>query len=561
MKQELRVILAMALSVAIFVTYQNYFAPAPHAVTAAATETLTSNPVTASVAAKPAVATLTPATPDSTDLSFVATPQTLVIDTAKAKFNLNTVGAVITNAELQDFVATAEKNSVQKDILETADSYALFVGLSGYEALSSDKVFQIVKDETSANQERNIVLAWQDQNLRIEKTFIISPASAPYSVTVKYSVTNRSAAPYVVTPYIENRLRQKVIVEPKGILSKLSNTQQDYFHPQYYKDGKLITKLDWKNFTNAEDAGALAWSGVSDRYFLVASAPEPGNVAAVTLDFKKLVDDKGSFLGGRLYAAPVTLNPSAQFSGGFFNYIGPKEHKALEALPIALDKSVDYGWFAVIATPILWLMRLIHTVIPNWGLVIIALTFIIKMMTHPINKKSLQSMKAMQLLQPKLQEIKKKYPEDKIKQNEEVMQLFKTHGVNPLGGCLPMLLQMPIYIVLYKVLWNAIELYHAPFLWYKDLSAPDPFYIAPVLLGVFMFLQQKLTPNASADPAQQKMMAFMPILFSVFMIFLPVGLTIYIFVNTAMSVIQQYMMRHNLTFKDLIKGKWEAKMV
>ena len=163
-------------------------------------------------------------------------------------------------------------------------------------------------------------------------------------------------------------------------------------------------------------------------------------------------------------------------------------------------------------------------------------------------------MKAMQQLQPKMKEIKKKYADDKTKQQQEVMQLFKTHKVNPAGGCLPLLLQFPVYIALYKVLWNAIEIYHAPFMWiYADLSAPDPFYISPVLLGVFMFLQQKLTPTASTDPAQQKMMMIMPVMFTVFMLFLPVGLVIYIFVNTVMSVVQQYMMKRDISSRDLIK--------
>ncbi len=164
-------------------------------------------------------------------------------------------------------------------------------------------------------------------------------------------------------------------------------------------------------------------------------------------------------------------------------------------------------------------------------------------------------MKAMQQLQPKLEEIRKKYPDDKMKQNEEVMQLFKTHKVNPLGGCLPMLMQMPIYFALYRVLWNAIELYHTPFLHYKDLSAPDPYFIAPIIMGVFMFLQQQLTPNPSTDPVQKKMMMFMPIMFTGIMLFLPVGLVLYICINTAMSVAQQYLMRKDVTMRQLIFGK------
>jgi YidC/Oxa1 family membrane protein insertase len=139
------------------------------------------------------------------------------------------------------------------------------------------------------------------------------------------------------------------------------------------------------------------------------------------------------------------------------------------------------------------------------------------------------------------------------------MQLFKAHKVNPMGGCLPMLAQFPIYIALYKVLWNSIELFHQPFFWfYKDLSAPDPYYITPILLGLFMAAQQKLTPSASADPTQQKMMMIMPVMFTVFMLFLPLGLVVYILVNTVMSVTQQYMYNHGIGIMDLVRGRWKA---
>jgi len=168
----------------------------------------------------------------------------------------------------------------------------------------------------------------------------------------------------------------------------------------------------------------------------------------------------------------------------------------------------------------------------------------------------MKSMKEMQKLQPKLKELKEKYKNDKERINIETMKLFKAHKVNPMGGCLPMLLQFPIYIALYKVLWNSIELYRAPFFWfYQDLSAPDPYFIMPVLLGVSMWLQQKLTPSATADPAQAKMMQIMPIMFTAFMLFLPSGLVLYIFVNTIMGVMQQWMMNKDLRFRDLVRGK------
>ncbi len=164
-------------------------------------------------------------------------------------------------------------------------------------------------------------------------------------------------------------------------------------------------------------------------------------------------------------------------------------------------------------------------------------------------------MKAMQKLQPKLKELREKFKDNRERLNMETMNLFKTHKVNPMGGCLPMLLQMPIYFALYKVLFTATELYHAPFFGpYQDLSAPDPYFVLPILLGIMMVLQQKLTPTAG-DPSQAKMMMIMPIMFSGFMLFLPVGLVVYIFVNTVMTVVQQYFHHRDINLFDLIKAK------
>ncbi|OGQ38543.1 MAG: hypothetical protein A2W61_01970 [Deltaproteobacteria bacterium RIFCSPLOWO2_01_44_7] len=169
-------------------------------------------------------------------------------------------------------------------------------------------------------------------------------------------------------------------------------------------------------------------------------------------------------------------------------------------------------------------------------------------------------MKGMQALQPRLKEIREKYGKDKERMNTETMQLFKAHKINPMGGCLPMLLQIPIYIALYNVLWNSVELYHAPFFWfYKDLSAPDPYLITPILLGITMFIQTKMTPSASADPAQQKIMMIMPIMFSGFMIFLPMGLVVYILVNTGMTILQQWMYKNDIRFRDLLRGRLPAR--
>ncbi|MBU4484698.1 membrane protein insertase YidC, partial [bacterium] len=183
-------------------------------------------------------------------------------------------------------------------------------------------------------------------------------------------------------------------------------------------------------------------------------------------------------------------------------------------------------------------------------------TILIKILLYPISHKSMKSMKRMQQLQPQLKKIKEKYGSDKQRVNVETMQLFKTYKVNPMGGCLPMVLQFPVYIALYKVLWNSIELFQSPFFWfYKDLSAPDPYYITPILLGFAMLAQQKLTPTVSADPTQQKMMMLMPIMFTAFMLFLPAGLVLYILVNTLFTIAQQWMNNNDIKVMDLLRGK------
>lgn len=578
MNQEQRVLLAVALSAVIFIVYQSFFAPPAPMQPVPQTVTQTASPQDA-VPGKTATSAATSGE-DFADPEFVAEPKSLAIETGKFKAVLDTVGGVITSYELKEYQAgTGEKDSKFKDVVaETPDSAVSFYGLDGYPGLNAERVFQIVTDETASDGSRHVTLAWQDKNLRVEKAFTFGIPSSPYVILQSAKIAGRANGGYAFTPYLEDRVRQKPQQGESSFLSSIFQARPDLFGAAYFKGDQLFARSEesaakrkafslvahptskWDaSYAAVKDEGAIAWSGVTDRYFLVAQAPdfasdEKAAAARTGAEFKR----EGDFLVSRFSLPKIVLNSGETASSSWLTYVGPKKLSELPKAGVGLEKAVDYGWFHVLATPILWLMIALHKVIPNWGLVIIALTFIVKMALHPVNKKSLASMKAMQQLQPKMQEIKKRHADDPQKQNEEIMQLFRTHKVNPMGGCLPMLLQMPIYVVLYNVLWNAIELYHSPFLWYRDLSAPDPYFVAPVLLGVFMFLQQKLTPSATADPAQQKMMMFMPVMFSVFMLFVPVGLVVYIFVNTLMSVVQQFMLQRELSFKDLVTGKWQA---
>jgi YidC/Oxa1 family membrane protein insertase len=224
--------------------------------------------------------------------------------------------------------------------------------------------------------------------------------------------------------------------------------------------------------------------------------------------------------------------------------------ESLRAVDPILSDTIDFGWTTFIAVPLLQALKWLHTFVKNYGLAIIILTFAIKMLLFPLTYKSTKSMSKIAHLQPQLNALREKYKDDKEKLNTEMMKFMKTNGYNPVGGCLPILLQMPIFFALYRVLFNSMELYQAPFiLWIHDLSRPDPFFITPVLLTGLMYVQQKLTPTAAADPAQQKMLQFMPLMFGVFMIALPAGLNIYMVVNSATTIVQQWVLTHKMGIK------------
>ncbi len=228
-------------------------------------------------------------------------------------------------------------------------------------------------------------------------------------------------------------------------------------------------------------------------------------------------------------------------------YFGPKELDLLRQVDSSLDHTVDFGWFTIFAYPLLKILKWLYQFVQNYGVAIIFLTLMLKIVTYPLTYKSMKSMKKMAKLQPQLQKIREKHKDDKEALNREMLTIMKTHGYNPMAGCLPMLIQMPIFFALYRVLYSSIELYHAPFaLWIQDLSSRDPFYVTPILLSLTMFVQQKLTPNTATDPAQARMMQFMPLIFGAFMIALPSGLTIYMLVNALASIVQQMILNKKL---------------
>lgn len=221
-------------------------------------------------------------------------------------------------------------------------------------------------------------------------------------------------------------------------------------------------------------------------------------------------------------------------------YAGPKAIETLKTIDAELPSIIDHGFFGFIARPLLYIMKAFYTVVGNWGLAIICLTLLVRLCVLPFALMSAKSMKAMQKIQPMLQSLREKYKEDPMALNRETMALMKQHNANPIGGCLPMLLQIPVFFALYRVIGSSIELYHSPFYgWIIDLSSADKFFVLPVLMGITMFLQQKMTPT-TMDPAQAKIMAFLPLVFILFMLQLPSGLTLYMTVSAIFGIVQQF---------------------
>lgn len=304
------------------------------------------------------------------------------------------------------------------------------------------------------------------------------------------------------------------------------------FEGAMISDGSKTESVALEKTDNEQIVGNPKWAGYTSKYFLFAAASDSlFNKAYITPEDRNPV---------AIIEGSVVVNPSDRQKAEFSYYIGPKYYTELKSHNLGLQKSMDYGWFYFIAIPMLYILNWFHSIFGNYGVAIIILTIIIKLVTLPLTLKSMYSMKEMSKLQPRILELKERYKSDPQKLNQATMDLYKAHNVNPLSGCLPMLLQIPIFFALYKALLLSLELKGAPFIfWLTDLSEKDPYYITPIIMGASMFIQQKMTPS-TADPMQQKIFLAMPILFTILFINFQSGLVLYWLVNNLLSIVQQY---------------------
>ncbi|MEE8397485.1 MAG: membrane protein insertase YidC [Desulfobacterales bacterium] len=377
------------------------------------------------------------------------------------------------------------------------------------------------------------------EGVRIEKTFFFDPSS--YLIELRVTVRNGSSQS--IRDHLMVSLKKRFEQEGRrfgfeGPSALINNSRENV---------DLDDIADKNSYT-----GSLQWMTVQDRYFMISIIPETPVAATMHLSYP----EETHLLTSQYIAPEMVVQPGTEEVFSYQLFLGPKDTSILETLGFDLKKAVYFGWFDPIAKPCVWVMNLFYSIIPNYGVAIILLTLLSKILLWPLGVKSYKSMAEMKKVQPLMADLREKYKDDKQKMNQEVMALYRTYKVNPLGGCLPMLVQMPLFFALYRMLYEAIELRHAPFFgWIKDLSAPErlelfpisyipvmePPYGIPVLtiiMGATMFLSQKMQPPMG-DPAQAKMMMFMPVIFTVFFINFSSGLVLYWLVNNVLSIAQQ----------------------
>ncbi len=334
------------------------------------------------------------------------------------------------------------------------------------------------------------------------------------------------------------------MIFPYQVEDKTKESRFEISGPVTYAQDKLnsdtLKSLDSKQ----KSYGKPEWTGFADKYFLSAVMTKDNSIDSVITakGTNKLIDSTISSPG-------FTVSPGQTYTLSYKLFFGPKDLDILKAQGDGLEQALDLGWFSAIAKPLLHVLIFFYKFTHNYGIAIIIITVILKILFFPLTHKSYKSMKEMQKLQPMMLELREKYKNDREALNRATMELYKTHKVNPLGGCFPMIVQIPVFFALYKALMFSIELRHAPFvLWITDLSAKDPYYVTPIIMGATMFIQQKMTPT-TMDPTQAKMMLAMPIVFTFMFLNFPSGLVIYWLVNNVLTIAQQAYINHLLKEK------------
>lgn len=536
-----RAVIAIALSVAILMIYQYFFVPAPQPVP----EQVPVAAPTAKTEAKGTVPALTGSqTAGGPRVLPAQAGREIPVETDLYQAVLSEANGVFKSFRLKKYRETLDRQSAPKELIRTTPAEGLPLFFSwGVEPGRADHLVyaaDAAKVTVAGDEARTLTMTGTTPSgLVIERRYTFTKDD--YRIGLTVTVRNRSDAPLQGAPYLTLVNRPFTDKESQFLFEGPATYLGGVLHEVKVKEIK-------KAGGSTSLTGGVRWMGYEDNYFMTTVVPQ--EMGQATAHFSLTDESKVTSI---LAGAADTIAPQASKEYKYTLYFGPKELKLLKTLGSDLERAVDFGWFDVIARPTLYLLNFLYKFVGNYGVAIILVTVLIKLLFWPISQKGMESMKTLQKIQPKMAKLREKYQDDKVRQQQEMMKLYQTYKVNPLGGCLPMVLQIPVFFALYKVLLQSIELRHAPFLlWINDLAAPDRLFIGfdipwlhgiPVLtllMGGSMFLQQKMTPT-TGDPTQAKIMLFMPVIFTFMFLNFASGLVLYWLINNLLTIGQQYL--------------------
>ncbi|EGP05529.1 membrane protein insertase YidC [Pasteurella multocida] len=485
----------------------------------------------------------------SSDIATTAQAQGRIITLENDVFRLevDTLGGDVVHSELLKYDAELNSNTPFTLLTNKANHVYIaqsgLVGKDGIDTKAGRANYQVDGDTfklADGQNELAVPFVFEKDGVTFRKIFVLKRGA--YDIVVNFEIDNQSDKTIEVEPY--GQLRH-TLVEDTGNVAMPTYTGGAYSSSETNYKKYSFADMEKANLSISTKAG---WVAVLQHYFVSAWIP---NQDADNQLYS--LTDKANNLASIGYRGPVTAIPAgAKETIRSSLWTGPKLQDQMATVANHLDLSVDYGWAWFIAKPLFWLLTFIQSIVQNWGLAIIGVTLVVKAILYPLTKAQYTSMAKMRMLQPKLQEMRERFGEDRQRMSQEMMKLYKEEKVNPLGGCLPILLQMPIFIALYWTFLEAVELRHAPFFgWIQDLSAQDSYYILPILMGASMFLLQKMSPTPVADPTQQKIMNFMPLIFMVFFLWFPSGLVLYWLVSNLITIAQQQLIYRGLEKKGL----------
>ena len=485
-----------------------------------------------------------PSTADTTsgNLPSIATGQTVRVVTDTLELSISLDGGDITSLALPQFLKQLDVPSDPFDLLQTQPgrSYVAQSGLIGPDGIDSggrasyrSRLSSYVMQET--DEQLTVDLVSETDEVTVTKRYRFTRGS--YLIEVSFLISNQSTDRFQANAF--GQIKRDVFDDPSAV----GGFGRTYLGFVTTSEDDPYIRIDFDEVDDGTEAFDTqgGWIGFSQHYFISAWIPEADQTNRYTTRKNDVGQYFGEFTGSAIVVAP---GETAEYRMGF--YAGPKDQYVLAEISPNLDLTIDYGFLWFLAAPIYWLLRQIDSFINNYGFSIIALTLVVKALFYKLTETQYRSMAGMRRVMPKMESLKETYGDDRMKLQQATMELYKKEKINPFGGCLPMLVQMPVFIALYWVLLESVELRHAAFgLWLQDLSVRDPYFILPLLMAATMYLQTSLSPTP-ADPIQARVMKIMPVMMGVLFLWFPAGLVLYWLTNGLLGILQQWYITRKL---------------